>query len=231
MSSHEHIQSSRQHQITVWLSVIHWWNRGKKFDFGILNLNWNFDCRMRHIASQNRKEGCLVVCQSSWQERQPCQNLPSFGWRLDFFLRHESVFQRTTVHMASSGIRMCLSQWILRVMTKKMSGITNCTCHRNWLNCSQTVNHKPMLRSSKDKVKGSKAPCGPSHPSSKAVLKRATAKPEKEPDTRRMRTRATCSTRVAHTTPLLGDSYGGLDYKLASKDAEVQLRSLSTCNS
>lgn len=37
---------------------------------------------------------------------------------------------------------MRFSQHILIVMTVKMSGITKCTCHRNWLNCSQTVNHK-----------------------------------------------------------------------------------------
>lgn len=72
--------------------------------------------------------------------------------------------------MAPSGIRMRLSRYILIVMTKKMSGITKCTCHRNWLKCSQTINHKAMLHSSKDQVKGNKAPCWPSRPGSKAVL-------------------------------------------------------------
>lgn len=61
------------------------------------------------------------------------------GWRLDLFLYNESVFWRTTVHMHSSGIRMCFSQDISTVMTKKTSGITKCTCHRNWLKYSQIV--------------------------------------------------------------------------------------------
>lgn len=97
----------------------------------------------------------VIWLSANGQKRQPCQNSPWLDWRLDSFLQHESLLQRSTVHMASSGIRMCLSQYILIVMTKKMSGITKCTCHRNWLNCSQTVNHKAVLHSSKEKVKGS----------------------------------------------------------------------------
>lgn len=82
--------------------------------------------------------------------------------------------------MASSGTRNCLRQKILIVMTKKISGITKCTCHRKRFKSSSTVNHKSTLQSSKHKVKGS-------GPSSKAVLIRAIfLKPEETADMRRI---------------------------------------------
>lgn len=129
----------------------------------------------------------------------------------DFFPQHESLFRRSTVHMASSGIRMCLSLWILRVMTKKMPGITKGTYHRNWLKCSQVVNHKAKLYSWKEKVKGNRAPCGPSHPSIKAVLIQATARPEKKNSQTRKERELVPHARQglhtqANTTQLLGDS-------------------------
>lgn len=124
--------------------------------------------------------------------------------RLDLFASHDSIFQGSTVHVASSGIEMSVRLRILMVMTKEMLGMTKGTCHRNWLKKkqnkknSQIVNHKEALQ--RIKVKGTSSPCGLSHQSIKAVLIQTTTRPEKKGlDTQTLRISATCSTTAAHT--------------------------------
>lgn len=101
---------------------------------------------IRCIALLNRKrggDGCLpeqLTNKKGRKKRQPCQKICIV--RLLDPLQHESVLRRNTAWMASSGIRMFLSQFILIAMTNQMSGNTMCTCHRNLLNCSQIVKKK-----------------------------------------------------------------------------------------
>lgn len=71
----------------------------------------NFQSFIRH-TSQNKTDNSST--KAADRKRQ----------RLDFSPQHESFFTRSTVHMTSAEIRMCLSRCILIVMTHKMPGIT-----------------------------------------------------------------------------------------------------------